>query len=91
MQEVIEIDERDHFFVTGLVLKPPDAAFKAFFRANGHNPVQFSIAKPDLLEVRKEKDGTIRWQVIDAKSSSNVKVRRDDLPIHCILITHTDM
>ena len=78
VQEIIEIDERDHFFVTGLVFRPPESAFVAKFRANGRDPVQFSIAKPDLLEVRKEKDGSIRWQVIDAKSSSDVKVRRDD-------------
>ena len=74
LQEVIELDERDHFFVSGLALKPPNVVFEAMFRSKGHNPVRFGIAKPDLVEVRRERNGSIRWQVIDAKSSSDVKV-----------------
>ncbi|KAH8115406.1 hypothetical protein DFH11DRAFT_1759716 [Phellopilus nigrolimitatus] len=73
IQEVIEIDERDHFFVSGLSFVPPASAFESKFRANHRAPVRFGVAKPDLVEIRKEKDGTIRWQVVDAKSSVAVK------------------
>ncbi|EJD07958.1 uncharacterized protein FOMMEDRAFT_73019 [Fomitiporia mediterranea MF3/22] len=73
IQEVVEIDERDHFFVAGLSFVPPASAFEKKFRAKGRNPVQFGVAKPDLVEIKKEKDGTILWQVVDAKSSAEVK------------------
>ena len=76
IQEIIELEDRERFFISGLAFRPPNAIFESRFRENGNTPVHFSIAKPDLVEVRKEKSGIIRWQVIDAKSSSNVKVRR---------------
>ncbi|KAI5119162.1 hypothetical protein M0805_008645 [Coniferiporia weirii] len=72
IQEVIEIDERDHFFVSGLSFAPPTDAFATKFRINNRQPVRFGLAKPDLVEIRKER-GVIRWQVVDAKSSAEVK------------------
>ena len=75
IQDLIELDEgRDHFFVAGLIFSPPKEAFEERFRKNGREPVNFGIAKPDLLEIRKEEDGSITWRVIDAKSSMDVKV-----------------
>lgn len=74
IQEVIEVDERSHFFVAGLSFLPPVEAFKQRFNQHGREPVQFGVAKPDLLEIKKE-GNTILWRVIDAKSSGYVKVR----------------
>lgn len=75
IQELIELNEgRDHFFVAGLAFSPPKEAFEERFREYDRKPVGFSIAKPDLLEVKKGEDEVIRWRVIDAKSSMDVKV-----------------
>lgn len=67
-------DSRDHFFVSGLTLRPPQQAFHELFREKGNEDVTFSVAKPDLLEIFRTADGTVVWRVVDAKSSENVKV-----------------
>lgn len=69
------LDEREHFFISGLALKPPSKALQRNFQEHGnaHQSVQFGVAKPDLLEIKFE-DGIVKWQVIDAKASDSVKV-----------------
>ncbi|KAG6850866.1 hypothetical protein H0H93_007484 [Arthromyces matolae] len=72
LYENIQADSRDHFFIAGLSFSPPNDQFEARFREAGKMPVRFGIAKPDLLEIFREKD-VIKWKVIDAKVSSRVK------------------
>jgi hypothetical protein len=71
--ENILADDRDHFFITGLVFWPPQAKIAEKFEAEGTQPLAFGLAKPDLLEIRRTEDG-IMWRVIDAKASRYVKV-----------------
>ncbi|KAL5512604.1 hypothetical protein ACEPAG_3257 [Sanghuangporus baumii] len=76
IEEIIEIalDERDHFYVAGLSFEPPVEAFESrYHRESRKSVVEFGIAKPDLVEIRRDNDGTIWWRVIDAKSSADVK------------------
>lgn len=78
VQSLIELalDERDHFFIAGLTLQPPMDALRS--KSQGHAlPVQFGVAKPDLIEVKMDKTGKATWQVIDAKASSDVKASRN--------------
>lgn len=72
--EVIQFDERDHFFVTGLSFWPPKKALATKFSAAGTQPIYFGLAKPDLIEVTRNNDGSITWKVIDAKASTHMKV-----------------
>ncbi|KAL5483134.1 hypothetical protein ACEPAI_8363 [Sanghuangporus weigelae] len=76
IEEIIELalDERDHFYVAGLSFEPPVGAFESrYHRESGkRSVVEFGIAKPDLVEIRRDNDG-IWWRVIDAKSSADVK------------------
>ena len=74
LQNVIELDKRDHFFISGLCFYPPVDSFKLEYERRGTQMPQFSIAKPDLLEIRRSKDGLYCWQILDAKASMNVKV-----------------
>ena len=74
IREVISVDERDHFFVAGLSFVPPADTFERKFRERGHKPVRFGVAKPDLVEIKRVGNDVL-WQVVDAKSSGNVKVR----------------
>ncbi|KAF7428775.1 hypothetical protein PC9H_008007 [Pleurotus ostreatus] len=73
LAERILADSRDHFFVSGLTLRPPQQAFHELFREKGNEDVTFSVAKPDLLEIFRTADGMVVWRVVDAKSSENVK------------------
>ncbi|KAF4599971.1 hypothetical protein EYR40_007077 [Pleurotus pulmonarius] len=73
LAERILADKRNHFFVSGLTLRPPQQAFHELFREKGNEDVTFSVAKPDLLEIFRTADGTVVWRVVDAKSSENVK------------------
>lgn len=75
IKDIISFDERPHFFIAGLYFKPPSDAFAGRFAGNGFTPVEFGIAKPDLLEVKRA-NGKTQWQVIDAKASKEVKVRK---------------
>lgn len=76
LRENIEFDDRDHFFIAGLTFWPPQDAFASEFAKEGNDPVTFSLAKPDLLEITRSKDGNgVTWKVIDAKASKAVKVR----------------
>ena len=77
LQTLIEYDERDHFFITGVAFWPPNDAFAERYDREGNVPVKFGLAKPDLLEVRKTQDGTVLWRIIDAKSSKEMKVSID--------------
>lgn len=72
--ENIRADDRTHFFITGLNLWPPQAKLAERFARVRTEPFNFGLAKPDLLEIKRIKDGTIRWRVIDAKASKHVKV-----------------
>lgn len=74
VQDILDIDERDHFFVTGLTIEPPNKAMKLTYqeRSPQHSPVSFSLAKPDLLEIRRIGQ-QVEWRVIDAKASSLMK------------------
>lgn len=74
LQEMISCDERDHFFITGLQVWPPNEAFAERFVNEGHEPVKFGLAKPDLLEIWKTDNGTVGWRILDAKSSKEMKV-----------------
>jgi hypothetical protein len=68
----IEADDRDHFFVAGVAFWPPPALRQRFLDA-GTDPVNFGLAKPDLLEISRTPLG-ITWKVVDAKASKAVKV-----------------
>ncbi|KAF7288721.1 AAA-12 domain-containing protein [Mycena chlorophos] len=67
----IELDDREHFFISGVEFWPPAELFERFARA-GSMPVNFGLAKPDLLEITRT-PSTILWRVIDAKASQAVK------------------
>ncbi|KAJ7668719.1 hypothetical protein DFH06DRAFT_207163 [Mycena polygramma] len=67
----IEADERDHFFVAGVAFWPPPELRQRFLDA-GTDPVNFGLAKPDLLEINRTPLG-ITWKVVDAKASKAVK------------------
>jgi hypothetical protein len=71
--ETVDLDERPHFFVTGLKFSPNDALREKFSKA-GMGPVEFGLAKPDLLEINRSDEGSFTWRVIDAKASNAVKV-----------------
>ncbi|KAJ8463776.1 hypothetical protein ONZ45_g17464 [Pleurotus djamor] len=71
--DMIRNDARDHFFVVGLTLHPPQDFFNRLYDQGGLDRVMFSVAKPDLLEIFRPSRDTIIWRIIDAKSSDNVK------------------
>lgn len=72
--ENIQADDRTHFFITGLTFWPPQAKLAEMFTRAQAEPFKFGLAKPDLLEINRTKDGVIRWRVLDAKASKHVKV-----------------
>jgi hypothetical protein len=73
--ENIQADDRAHFFITGLTFWPPQAKLAEIFFARARTePFNFGLAKPDLLEIKRSKDGIIKWRVLDAKASKYVKV-----------------
>lgn len=74
IREIIQFDERDHFFIAGLSFWPPKEALAAEFVKAGTQPVHFGLAKPDLIEITRDQDGFITWKVVDAKASQMVKV-----------------
>ena len=74
IREIVDIDERPHFFVAGLHFWPPNDALREEFKKAGTSPVDFSLAKPDLVEILKGEDGSFCWRVIDAKASKSVQV-----------------
>lgn len=65
---------QDHFFIAGLSLKPPAEELAKRFKEVGAEPVNFGLAKPDLLEITRTETG-VAWKVIDAKASKAIKVR----------------
>jgi hypothetical protein len=71
--KIVDLDERLHFFVAGLEFSPNHALREGFRRA-GVGPVEFGLAKPDLLEIKRWEDRSFTWRVIDAKVSKVVKV-----------------
>ncbi|KAK7057619.1 AAA-12 domain-containing protein [Favolaschia claudopus] len=68
----IDADDRDHFFIAGVEFWPPQDLEQLFVEA-GAPPIQFTIAKPDLVEITRAPSGVITWKVVDAKSSKMVK------------------
>lgn len=82
--EILQFDERDHFFIAGLSFRPPKNLAAEFLKA-GAQPVTFGVAKPDLVEITRGEDGTITWKVIDAKASEAMKVFY--LETFCVLYT----
>lgn len=70
----IQYDERDRFFVAGSTFWPPKDALAAEYSKLGTPPVNFGLAKPDLVEIIRGEDGSITWKVIDAKASQEMKV-----------------
>ncbi|KAF7351035.1 AAA-12 domain-containing protein [Mycena sanguinolenta] len=73
LQANIDADERCHFFVSGVAFWPPPELRRRFLDA-GTDPVNFGLAKPDLLEIiRTPGSGVITWRIIDAKASKKVK------------------
>jgi hypothetical protein len=75
LRDLIMLDERDHFYIAGLSFWPPKDKLAAEFARAGTTPVEFSLFKPDLLEIIREEDGFITWRVIDAKASKGIKVK----------------
>jgi hypothetical protein len=71
--ENIFADDRSHFFITGLTFCPPQAQLNERFRQEGTTPLNFGLAKPDLLEIMRTDTG-IMWRVLDVKASKHVKV-----------------
>jgi hypothetical protein len=76
--ENILADDRRHFFITGLIFCSPNSILKPLFVQSGNQPLNFGMAKPDLLEIKRIGD-EIHWRVIDAKASKHVKVWIDSL------------
>lgn len=72
--ENIQADDRNHFFITGLSFWPPKAELTEMFTRAETEPFNFSLARPDLLEIKRTEDGVITWRVLDAKASKHVKV-----------------
>ncbi|KAJ7270062.1 hypothetical protein B0H12DRAFT_1178144, partial [Mycena haematopus] len=68
----IEADDRPHFFVAGVAFWPPPELRQRFLDA-GTAPVNFGLAKPDLLEIIRTPSGVTTWKVVDAKASKAVK------------------
>jgi hypothetical protein len=71
--EIVNRDKRLHFFISGLEFWPNDVLQEEFPKT-GMGPVQFGLAKPDLLEIERSENGSFMWRVIDAKASKVVKV-----------------
>ena len=71
--ENILADDREHFFVADLCFWPPHDRLTERFEAIGNRPVNFGLAKPDLVEV-VHRENKIVWKVIDGKASKAVKV-----------------
>jgi len=82
-RENLQFDDRDHFYVTGLSFWPPQRELDARFKTFKSEPLNFGLAKPDLLEIRRTETGTVYWRVIDAKASKSVKVKTNTRS-HCI-------
>jgi len=78
-RENLQFDDRDHFYVTGLSFWPPQRELDARFTTFRSEPLNFGLAKPDLLEIRRTETG-FQWRVIDAKASKSVKVKTDPKP-----------
>jgi hypothetical protein len=74
LRAILELEERDHFFIYGLKFQSPDFLEEFERHGNGSNPVNFGIAKPDLVEFTVMEGGRIMWSVIDAKASKKAKV-----------------
>ncbi|KAJ7287131.1 P-loop containing nucleoside triphosphate hydrolase protein [Mycena rebaudengoi] len=68
----IEADDRDHFFVAGTAWWPPAELKQRFLEVGCTDPVEFGLAKPDLLEITRSPRG-VTWKVVDAKASKSVK------------------
>jgi len=71
--ENILADEREQLFIAGLTFWPPQASLAKRFTQERTEPLNFGLAKPDLLEIRRSANG-IQWRIIDAKASRHVKV-----------------
>jgi hypothetical protein len=76
LRSVIDLDDREYFYIAGLSFLPPQDALDKEYLAAKLKPVNFGVFKPDLIEVRRQSvGGPVSWRVIDAKASSVVKVR----------------
>ena len=74
IEDIIQFDERDHFFVAGLSFWPPNEVLAAEFARTSASPFKFGLAKPDLLEITRDDSGNVTWKVVDAKASQEMKV-----------------
>jgi hypothetical protein len=74
LRELIELDDRDHFFITGVSFWPQKEKLDEEFARAGTSPVEFGLFKPDLLEITRDEEGFVTWKVIDAKASKDIKV-----------------
>ncbi|KDR81268.1 hypothetical protein GALMADRAFT_60708 [Galerina marginata CBS 339.88] len=72
LMENILADPRNHFFVSGVNFWPPETKLKENFVAYGSEPLKFGLAKPDLLEIKRN-GMDIQWRVLDAKLLPFVK------------------
>ncbi|TFK23145.1 hypothetical protein FA15DRAFT_670751 [Coprinopsis marcescibilis] len=72
LKENILADDREHYFIAGLVFKPPHEQLAIRFAQHGMDPVAFGLGKPDLLEIRRKPWG-VTWKIIDAKASKSIK------------------
>lgn len=73
--ENILADERNHFFMAGISIMPPQEKLDEIYRKAGLEPVKFGLAKPDLVEITHLPDNKVMWKIIDAKAAKLVKVR----------------
>jgi hypothetical protein len=83
LRALLELEDRDYFFLTGVSFWPPNAAFALTYEHNGLDPVRFGLAKPDLVEFKRQEDGIFVWRVLDAKASKEMKVRTVSSPLRC--------
>jgi len=71
LQEQIERDKRDHFYIIGSSFRNP-GLFRDEYISRNQKPVKFGTFKPDFIEVwKRTTDGkpVIEYHVIDAKAS----------------------
>jgi len=70
--ENIMADNRHHFFLAGVTFCPSEHHLEELFQHHQGIPIQFSIAKPDLIEINQRND-KVEWRV-NLKWSLRVKV-----------------
>ena len=68
------VSEKNICYISNVIFQSPSFEEELAELRSAPFPHQlFGVAKPDLIQVNRLETGEIRWEVIDAKSSSSVK------------------